>query len=101
MSIVKGIALVTGSAQGLGRSIALRLARDGFDIALNDVSSKHNQLRAVADDIEKIGRKTHVVLANVSVEGEVKGMVQDVSRTLGGLDVVGIPCCTSFVCVSE
>ena len=36
MSIVKGIALVTGSAQGIGRCIALRLARDGFDIALND-----------------------------------------------------------------
>ena len=36
MSVIKGIALVTGSAQGIGRCIALRLARDGFDIALND-----------------------------------------------------------------
>ena len=88
MSIVKGIALVTGSAQGIGHSIALRLAKDGFDIALNDVPSKRDQLRAVANDIEKIGRRTHLVPADVTVEGEVKGMVQEVSETLGGLDVV-------------
>jgi hypothetical protein len=88
MSIVKGIALITGSAQGIGHSIALRLARDGFDIALNDVPSKRDQLRVVANDIEKIGRRTHLVPADVAIEGEVKGMVQDVSKVLGGLDVV-------------
>ncbi|KAF8132600.1 hypothetical protein EV363DRAFT_1329072 [Boletus edulis] len=88
MSIVKGIALITGSAQGIGRSIALRLARDGFDIALNDVSSKRDQLCAVADEIDKIGRRTLLVPADVTVEEEVKGMVQDVSEHLGGLDVM-------------
>lgn len=88
MSVTKAVALITGSAQGIGRSVALRLARDGFDIALNDVSSKRDQLRAVADDIEKIGRKTLLVPADVAVEEEVKGMVQDVSKELGRLDVV-------------
>lgn len=91
MSIAKGVALITGSAQGIGRSIALRLARDGFDIGLNDVSSKSDQLRAVANDIEKIGRRTHLVPADVTIEGEVKGMVQGVTEQLGGLDVVGVP----------
>ena len=88
MSAAKGVALVTGSAQGLGYSIALRLARDGFDIALNDVSSKRDQLRAVADNIEKIGRRAFLVPADVTVDREVKGMVQDVVKELGGLDVV-------------
>ena len=92
MSIAKGIALITGSAQGIGRGIALRLAKDGFDIALNDVSSKYNQLRAVAEDIEKIGRRILLVPADVAAKGEVKRMVQDVSKELGGLDVVGSPC---------
>ena len=91
MSIAKGIALITGSAQGIGRGIALRLAKDGFDIALNDVSSKYNQLRAVAEDIEKIGRRILLVPADVAAKGEVKRMVQDVSKELGGLDVVGSP----------
>ena len=88
MSLAKGVALITGSAQGIGRGIALRLARDGFDIALNDVSSKRDQLRAVANDINKIGRRAHLVPADVSIEGEVKGMVQGATEGLGGLDVV-------------
>jgi NAD(P)-dependent dehydrogenase (short-subunit alcohol dehydrogenase family) len=88
MSVTKGIALITGSAQGIGRGIALRLARDGFDIALNDVSSKRDQLRAVADDVERIGQKSVLVPADVTAEEEVKGMVQEVVKGLGGLDVV-------------
>jgi len=88
MSIAKGVALITGSAQGIGRGIALRLAKDGFDIALNDVSSKRDQLRAVEEDIERIGRRTCLVPADVTSEGDVKGMVQAASEELGGLDVV-------------
>jgi len=88
MSDVKGTALITGSAQGIGRAIALRLAKDGFDIALNDLPSKRDELRAVADEIEKLGRKTLLVPADVTVEEEVEGMVQDVSKNLGGLDVM-------------
>ncbi|KAI9573057.1 hypothetical protein HD554DRAFT_1135976 [Boletus coccyginus] len=88
MSIAKGVALITGSAQGIGRCIALRLAKDGFDIALNDVSSKRDQLRAVEEDIEKIGRRSCLVPADVTNEGDVKGMVQAASEELGGLDVM-------------
>lgn len=88
MSITKGVALITGSAQGIGRGIALRLSRDGFDIALNDVSSKRDQLRAVAEDINNTGRRSILVPADVTVEEEVKGMVQEVVKGLGSLDVV-------------
>jgi NAD(P)-dependent dehydrogenase (short-subunit alcohol dehydrogenase family) len=88
MSLTKGIALITGSSQGIGRGIALRLAKDGFDIALNDVSSKRDQLRAIADDVEKIGQKSVLVPTDVAVEEEVKGMVQEVVKGLRGLDVV-------------
>ncbi|KAG9309621.1 hypothetical protein JVU11DRAFT_10283 [Chiua virens] len=88
MSIIKGVALITGSAQGIGRAIALRLAKDGFDIALNDFGSKCDQLRAVAEDIEKLGRRASVVPGDVTIEQEVKEMVQDVARELGSLDVM-------------
>ncbi|KIJ16119.1 hypothetical protein PAXINDRAFT_11162 [Paxillus involutus ATCC 200175] len=88
MSISKGIALVTGSAQGIGGGIALRLAKDGYDIALNDTPSKYNQLRGLAGDIDKNGQKTLMLPADVTIEEQVKGMVQEVSTTLGGLDVM-------------
>jgi len=88
MSISKGIALITGSAQGIGRGIALRLAKDGYDIAVNDIPSKRDQLRAVADDIDKIGRKALILPADVAVEEQVKEMIQEVSKELGGLDVM-------------
>lgn len=92
MSIAKGIALITGSAQGVGRSIALRLARDGFDISLNDLPSKRDQLRAVANDVENVGRRAHLVSADITVEDDVKGMVCSTAEELGGLDVVSTTC---------
>ncbi|KAF8836790.1 NAD(P)-binding protein [Paxillus ammoniavirescens] len=88
MSISKGIALITGSAQGIGRGIALRLAKDGYDIALNDIPSKYDQIRALADDIDKSGRKVLVLPADITVEEQVQEMVQEVTKELGGLDVM-------------
>ncbi|KAH7890540.1 hypothetical protein F5I97DRAFT_1933803 [Phlebopus sp. FC_14] len=88
MSISKGVALITGSAQGIGRAIALRLAKDGFDVALNDVLSKREQLRTVAEDINKLGRKTCLAMADVTDEEQVRAMVDDVAKELGGLDVM-------------
>ncbi|KAJ8587341.1 short chain oxidoreductase [Rhizopogon salebrosus TDB-379] len=86
--IPNGVALITGAAQGLGRSIALRLATDGFDIALNDLPAKHEQLHALAAEIENFGRKTCIVSADVSEENQVKQMVDSTVEQLGGLDVM-------------
>ncbi|KAG1745702.1 NAD(P)-binding protein [Suillus lakei] len=95
MSPQKGIALITGSAQGIGRGIALRLARDGFDIALNDLPTKSEQLAAVANEVEALGRKACIVIADVTIEEEVKNMINDTVKELSGLDVMvanaGIP----------
>ncbi|KII90724.1 hypothetical protein PLICRDRAFT_90491 [Plicaturopsis crispa FD-325 SS-3] len=84
----KGVALVTGSARGIGRAIALRLADDGFDVAVNDVLASRDDLEALRTEILEKGRKSHVVPADVSVEEEVKEMVSITVAELGGLDVM-------------
>ncbi|KAF9223032.1 NAD(P)-binding protein [Gyrodon lividus] len=86
----RGVALVTGTAQGIGRSIALRLASDGYDIGLNDIEESKYKLDALSEEIISVypGRKACVVVADVTVEEEVKAMVEGVVAALGSLDVI-------------
>ncbi|KAL0958475.1 hypothetical protein HGRIS_000614 [Hohenbuehelia grisea] len=83
-----GVALVTGAGRGIGRAIALRLAKDGFDVALNDLPAGVRDIEAVRDEILQSGRKATVVPADVSVESEVKSLVNEVVGGLGSLDVM-------------
>lgn len=83
----KRIALVTGAAQGIGRSIALRLA-DDFDVAVNDIPANSQALDSLSAEITAKGRRSCSVLADISVEDQVKSMIGTVVTELGGLDVV-------------
>ncbi|KAJ7157999.1 short chain oxidoreductase [Mycena crocata] len=81
-------ALVTGAAQGLGRAIALQLAEDGFDVAVNDVSGNSENLETLVDEIRKKGRGCSKCVADVSNEDQVVAMVELVVKEHGGLDVM-------------
>lgn len=83
-----GVAIVTGAAQGIGRAISLRLADDGFDVAVNDIQTNKANLETVRAEIAAKGRRTTEIVADVTDEAQVKAMVHDVVRELGGLDVV-------------
>lgn len=82
------VALVTGAAQGIGKSIALRLADDGLDVAVNDIETNSGQLKKVADEITAKGRRSAVVVADVSQPDETQGMVDGAVAELGQLDVM-------------
>lgn len=82
------IAIVTGAAQGIGQSIALRLAQDGLDVAVNDLPEKDVQLQEVVHQIQAAGRRSIAVAADVSDEEGVRKMIAQTVRRLGGLDVM-------------
>ncbi len=81
-------ALVTGASRGIGRAIALGLARDGFDVVLNDIERQHDQLETVASEIATIGRRAVVVFADVSDAGAVRAMVEQAIDATGRVDAV-------------
>ncbi|KAI0938464.1 hypothetical protein AcW1_001809 [Taiwanofungus camphoratus] len=82
------VAIVTGAAQGLGANIALRLADDGLDVAVNDIGSKGSQLEEIVAQIKAKGRRAISVPADVSSDADVQAMVAKVVKELGGLDVM-------------
>ncbi|KAG7448752.1 NAD(P)-binding protein [Guyanagaster necrorhizus] len=73
----RSVALVTGSARGMGRAVALRLASDGFKVALNDIASQKEALETLRSEIEELGNKAFIYIADASKEDEVKAMVDE------------------------
>lgn len=86
MSLDSKKILVTGAAQGIGRGIALRLAKDGADIALVDL--KANKLEAVKKEVEALGRRASTFSADVSKRDDVYAAIDDAEKQLGGFDVM-------------
>ncbi|KXN83293.1 Diacetyl reductase [(S)-acetoin forming], partial [Leucoagaricus sp. SymC.cos] len=82
----KGAALVTGAGNGIGRAIALRLAKDGYNIALNDIDS--GALDKVKKEIQEMGTEVIIYIGDVSKETAVVEMIDFTTEKLGGLDVM-------------
>ncbi|CAF1354679.1 unnamed protein product [Rotaria sp. Silwood1] len=81
-------ALITGAARGIGRAIALRFARDGLNVAVNDIEASSSDLSKVQQEIEKMGRKSVALIADVSIDKAVETMMQKAAKELGSLNVV-------------
>jgi 3-oxoacyl-[acyl-carrier protein] reductase len=81
------VALVTGAARGIGKTIALVLAEAGADVAVNYREREPDAL-VVADAVRKLGRRSLAVRADVSNSDAVKSMVAAIASGLGGVDVL-------------
>jgi len=79
-------AIVTGSGRGIGREIALKLARAGADVAISDIDLE--TAKATAAEIEALGRKSVAVSADVSKAADVEKMFADVLAAFGCIDIL-------------
>lgn len=83
----KKVSLVTGSSRGIGRAIALELARHGSDVVIN-YRKREEEARKVAEEIEKLGRRALVVQADVSDKTQVEGLFKVIDDEFGRLDIL-------------
>ncbi|GAA5666455.1 3-oxoacyl-[acyl-carrier-protein] reductase FabG [Brucella sp. NBRC 14130] len=82
------IALVTGASRGIGRAIAIGMAKRGFDVAINDIERQQDALEEVAHAIEATGRRALIVHADVSNKAQVEAMVSNVVDVFGRIDAL-------------
>ena len=80
-------ALVTGGSRGIGRAVALLFAQAGADVAVN-YSSRSNAAEEVRKKIIKLGGKCTTLKADISLKGEVDGMVGKLIEKWGRIDIL-------------
>lgn len=80
-------ALVTGASRGIGRSIAIQLAEEGYKVAVNYAGNKE-KADAVVEEIKAKGVEAFAIQANVANGDEVKAMIKEVVSQFGSVDVL-------------
>ena len=88
MKLLEGkVALVTGAARGIGKSIALRFASEGADIAFTDLAIDDNG-RATEEEIRALGVRVKGYASNAANFDEAHKTVEEVVKDFGGLDIL-------------
>ncbi|MDM5357980.1 3-oxoacyl-[acyl-carrier-protein] reductase [Peribacillus sp. ACCC06369] len=80
-------ALVTGASRGIGREVALELARQGADVAIN-YSGSEAKANEVVDEIKALGRKAFAVQCDVANSESVTSMIKEVVEQFGRVDIL-------------
>ncbi|MCP4627658.1 MAG: glucose 1-dehydrogenase [bacterium] len=79
-------ALVTGAGRGIGKAVALGLARAGADIGL--VARTESELNVAADQVKELGRQAVVAAADLTVTADLPALVSGLAGELGGIDIL-------------
>jgi len=80
------VALVTGGAQGIGKAVALLLARNGADIVVSDINLE--KAEETAKEVQTLGRKALATKVDVATLGDVEKMVEAVLAQFGKVDIL-------------
>lgn len=81
------VALVTGGGRGIGRAITLRLASEGADVAINYFRNRA-PAEETAAEVEALGRRAHLLRANVGDDDELRALIEGAAEHFGGLDLL-------------
>ena len=87
MQLEGKVALVTGGSRGIGRAIALLLAKRGADVAIN-FAGNEAAAQATVDEIKALGRKAIMIKADVAVNTACVAMVDQVVQEFGKIDIL-------------
>ena len=83
------IAIVTGPSQGIGRAIAMGLARAGAHLVLaKHPANRQEEVRQLQAEIEELGRKTLLVTTDVSLVADLRAMIRKAHETFGRIDIL-------------
>ena len=88
-SLEDKVALITGSIRGIGRAIALRFARAGAHVVINDrkvSGSARIQVESLLKEIKTMGREAAFILADISQKHSVKKLFEGIEKEFGRLD---------------
>ncbi len=80
------VAIVTGSARGIGAATALLFAKEGADVVITDLQQK--DCLEVAAEVEKLGRRSLVVAADIGTRSDVENLVQQTVDKFGKVDIL-------------
>ncbi len=80
------VAIVTGSGQGIGKAVALRLAREGADIVVAEINNEAAE--RTAQELVALGRRAQAYPVNIASPAEIRSMVNQVVAQLGRIDIL-------------
>lgn len=84
--LARKTAIITGAATGIGLAIAMRLQQEGANVVICDIQG--DKVSEAAKEISPAGERIHAVAADVTVEGDIKRVVDQAVEKFGGIDIL-------------